>query len=64
MTKYVSATQLAERYSVDRSTIWRWSARGIIPAPEKLSDQCTRWELEKIEQRDAERKQTVAGDAA
>ena len=55
MTKYVSASQLAERYGVDRSTIWRWAARQIIPAPVKLSDQCTRWRLADIEQCDAER---------
>lgn len=59
MSKFISASQLAERYGVDRSTVWRWAARGIIPAPVKLSDQCTRWRLEQIEQRDAERGQAA-----
>ena len=52
---YVSVTQLARRYSVDRSTIWRWVQRGTLPQPFRLSEQTTRWKLEEIEQRDAER---------
>lgn len=55
MTKYISAGQLAERYGIDKSTVWRWAQRQILPAPVKLSEQCTRWKLEEIEQRDAER---------
>ena len=55
MTSYVSAAQLAERYHVHRSTIWRWAQRGVLPKPTQISDQCTRWRLEEIETRDAER---------
>jgi predicted DNA-binding transcriptional regulator AlpA len=55
MTKYVSAADLARRYGVDRSTVWRWQARGILPAPIKISDQCTRWDLAAVERRDLER---------
>ena len=57
MTRYISASQLAERYGVDKSTVWRWAQpeRAILPAPVKLSEQCTRWNLDEIEQRDAER---------
>lgn len=53
--QYVSDQQLAARYNVSRSTIWRWVKRGILPAPEQLSPGCTRWRLELIEQRDSER---------
>jgi prophage regulatory protein len=60
MTRYVSAEQLAERYSVDKSTVWRWAKRGTIPAPVKLSEQCTRWNLDAIERVDAERAQRAA----
>ena len=52
---YVSVTQLARRYSVDRSTIWRWVQRGTLPQPVRLSEQTTRWKLDEIERRDAER---------
>ena len=55
MTRYISAGQLAERYGVDKSTVWRWAQRKILPAPVKLSEQCTRWKLDEIDQRDAER---------
>lgn len=59
MTRFVSADQLAQRYSVDKSTIWRWAQRGIIPKPIRLSEQCTRWPLDAIERRDAEREQAA-----
>lgn len=60
MTQYVSAEQLAQRYQVDKATIWRWAKKKIIPSPVKLSEQCTRWKLADIEQRDAEREQSAA----
>ena len=56
MQKYISDRQLADRYGVSRATVWRWAQRGILPAPEKISEQCTRWNLDDIEQRDEERK--------
>lgn len=52
---YVSDTQIAARYNVSRSTVWRWVKRGILPEPETISTGCTRWRLDLIEQRDAER---------
>lgn len=63
MTIYVSAAQLAERYSVNKSTIWRWAQRGVIPQPVRLSEQCTRWRLADIEKRDAERDANVEQSA-
>ena len=55
MQRYISDIQLAERYSVSRSTIWRWVHRGILPKPQKLSPGCTRWRLDGIEQREMAR---------
>jgi len=55
MQRYVSDAQLAERYGVSRSTIWRWVARDLLPPPEQLSPGTTRWRLDEIERRDAER---------
>ncbi len=55
MQKYISDAQLAERYSVSRSTIWRWASKRILPKPVQLSPGCTRWRKEEVEQRDAER---------
>ncbi len=55
MQRYVSDSQLAERYSVSRATIWRWANRGLLPKPQQLSPGCTRWKLDEIEQLDATR---------
>ena len=60
MTRYVSADQLAERYSVNRSTIWRWAQRGLLPRPIRISEQCTRWDLDEIERVDRERDANAA----
>ncbi len=60
MQKYTTDAQLAERYDVNRSTIWRWSNSGNLPQPVKLSPGCTRWNLSDIEQRDAERENNTA----
>lgn len=55
MTQYVRDTDLAARYSISRSTVWRWVHRGLLPAPTQLSESCTRWRLDAIERRDVER---------
>ena len=57
MQTYISDQQLAERYGVSRSTVWRWAHKDkrILPAPVQLSPGCTRWRLDEIEARDAER---------
>lgn len=59
MNRFVSAGYLAERYDVDKSTIWRWAGRDILPRPIKISEQCTRFDLDEIERRDAEREQAA-----
>lgn len=53
--KYLSDKQLAERYATSRSSIWRWSAKGILPAPVQITPGCTRWRADEIEQRDVAR---------
>jgi prophage regulatory protein len=55
MNRFVSTAQLAERYGVSKATIWRWVNRQILPQPIKLSEQCTRFRLDEVEQREAER---------
>ncbi len=60
MKNYISDQQLAERYSIHRATVWRWAANGILPSPISLSPGCTRWRLDQIEQRDAERDNKAA----
>ena len=55
MNKFGSAAQLAERYDVDASTIWRWSKSGILPSPVKISEGCTRFCIEACDERIAQR---------
>lgn len=46
---FASAAQLAERFGVDDSTIWRWASKGLLPKPVKFSPGCTRFDLEAVE---------------
>lgn len=55
MTRYISADQLAERYSVDKSTVWRWASDGMLPEPVYLGPQITRWRIDAIEAFECER---------
>ena len=48
MQKWVSDKTLAEYYEVSRATIWRWVKIGKLPPPEKIGENCTRWDFEKI----------------
>ena len=40
---YFSDKQLAKKYGVHRTAIWRWVKNGNFPKPVKLSPGCTRW---------------------
>ncbi len=55
MNRLASAAQLAERYGVDASTIWRWSKSGILPTPLRISEGCTRFDIEACDERIAQR---------
>jgi len=46
---YLSDRQVAERYSVNRISIWRWVKNENFPKPIKLTSGCTRWKLSDIE---------------
>lgn len=58
--QYISDLQLAARYNVSRSTIWRWRARGILPDPVELSPGTTRWKSGDIERFEREREGAAA----
>ena len=51
---YVSDKQLAIRYGVHRTTVWRWIRNGEFPKPIKISEGCTRWRLSEVEQWESE----------
>ncbi len=47
---YLTDLQIANRYSVHRTTPWRWSKYDLtFPKPIALSPGCTRWKLSEIE---------------
>ena len=44
--KYLSDKQVADRYGVTRTSIWRWlRTLDDFPDPIKLSEGCSRWSL-------------------
>ena len=45
---FVSDQELAARYQVHRSTIWRWVETHGFPTPVNLSPGCTRWRLSDV----------------
>ncbi|KJS05089.1 MAG: hypothetical protein VR73_13070 [Gammaproteobacteria bacterium BRH_c0] len=50
VVEWVSDIQLAQRYSVSRATIWRWTNgdEHPLPKPQKIGKNCTRWQLSKV----------------
>lgn len=46
---YVSAAQLANRYGVSRTTIWRWIKKRQFPKSVQLGPNTTRWLLTDVE---------------
>lgn len=52
---YLTDKQVAQRYGVDRTTVHRWSKRGVIPRPVKLTAGCTRWIERELDDADARR---------
>lgn len=48
--RWVSDQYLADYYGVSRCTIWRWCKPeiGRLPPPEKIGENCTRWDFQKI----------------
>ena len=47
---YITDQQLADRFQVFRTTIWRWRRTDpSFPRPVKLSPGCARWRLDEVE---------------
>ena len=56
---YIRDTDLAARYDVHRSTIWRWVKNGTIPQPRTLGPGCKRWNINDLERWEMTTKQEV-----
>ncbi|MBE0438723.1 MAG: AlpA family transcriptional regulator [Gammaproteobacteria bacterium] len=48
-THYLKDKNVAARYDIDRTTVWRWVSEGRLPTPHKIHG-VTRWRLSKIEE--------------
>ncbi|WP_374763257.1 helix-turn-helix transcriptional regulator [Yunchengibacter salinarum] len=59
--QYLSDLQLADRFGVNRATVWRWVQAGHFPRPVKLTEGCTRWRAADVERWEADR---AGGDVA
>lgn len=47
---YIAVAQIAARYDVHPSTVWRWAkADPNFPQPVTLTPGCTRWRLSELE---------------
>ncbi|WP_430471802.1 helix-turn-helix transcriptional regulator [Thalassospira lucentensis] len=46
---FLSDKQLATRYNVARSTVWRWVQTRNFPKPVKLGKGCSRWRISDLE---------------
>ena len=49
---WLTATQVAERYSVSVPTVWTWAREGRLPKPHKLAENTTRWRLSELDAHD------------
>lgn len=56
---YLSVGQLAERWSVGKSTIWRWCKEGDMPLPIQIGKGATRWSIGDIEVYEQSRRDTA-----
>lgn len=43
-TRKLKVAEVAAIYGVSKATIWRWAKDGIIPAPQKIAMNTTRWD--------------------
>ena len=46
--KWFSAQQLAERFGVHLSTVWKWAQCGLLPKPGMMGARLARWPEESI----------------
>ena len=56
--QYLSDKNLAKRFSVCRTTIWRWCREGEFPKPVKLGGS-TRWRLGDLEAWEAQQAEGI-----
>ncbi len=61
LPKYLRPKDAAAFLAVAISTLWRWTQKGLLPKPKRLSRRCSVWEITDL-QRFVER-QRAANEA-
>ncbi|MEW8042545.1 MAG: helix-turn-helix domain-containing protein [Candidatus Thiodiazotropha endolucinida] len=56
MKQYLSVKDVSRRYSVGVSTVWQWVKDGMLPAPVKFGQRCTRWDSDELDEHDQQAK--------
>jgi prophage regulatory protein len=51
--RYVTDRALGKRYGVSRATPWNWAKKGGFPKPKKIGPNTTRWDLDEVEEFEA-----------
>lgn len=46
--EYLTDVALAERLTIGRSTVWHWSAEGLLPKPIKIGGRLSRWKWNEV----------------
>lgn len=60
--KYLNDRQLADRFGIEKGTVWRWARSDpSFPKPVKLSPQTVRWRSDEIEAWENSRAERRAG---
>ncbi|MGE0810837.1 MAG: helix-turn-helix transcriptional regulator [Immundisolibacter sp.] len=62
--QFLTDRQLATRFAVGRTTIWRWTQEGRLPPAVRLSPGVTRWRLCDIEMFEARHAAAEAAETA
>lgn len=61
---WITAEQVADRFSVTPVTVWRWAREGDFPKPVRITSNCTRWRLSDIESFERKRVESPAEQRA
>ena len=53
---YLSAKEVAQRYSIGISTVWDWASKKLLPPPIRYGQRCTRWSSADLDKHDQQAK--------
>ena len=54
---YLTDRQVAERYGINRATVWSWVKKAKMPEPVRLTPGCARWSVGDLERWESERRE-------